>query len=172
MWNYRAFDRCIYFFLYVTQAYSEYGNPSSPSRSRTCNLPITSSDAILAELQATRGSQDHKLGLCDKHLAYCEHACITDWPKFIIHQGENITFQSAFTYRAFIYFHFSQRVQFDYTEAERRPNFNCHILPRFKVIFSLIRKCCKPLINPNGIALHSILSHEIIPVCWNAFEDD
>ena len=40
----------------MTQAYSEKEIPSSPNRSRTYDLPITSSDALPHELQETRGS--------------------------------------------------------------------------------------------------------------------
>ena len=56
----------------ATQANSEKGNPSSPDRSRTHDLPITSSDAL--PLSCTRrlvGAEAIELGSWDKHPAYC-----------------------------------------------------------------------------------------------------
>ena len=40
----------------MTQAYSEKEIPSSPTRSRTYDLPITSFERSTTELQETRGS--------------------------------------------------------------------------------------------------------------------
>ena len=57
-------------FLKVTQAYSEK-NPSAPIRSRTQDLPITSSDALLLSYRRLVGAKAIKLGSWDKYPAYC-----------------------------------------------------------------------------------------------------
>ena len=57
-------------FQKVTQAYSEK-NPSAPIRSRTLDLPITSSDALPLSYRRLVGAKAIKLGSCDKHPAYC-----------------------------------------------------------------------------------------------------
>ena len=53
------------YYSVMTQAYLEKEIPSSPNRSRTYDLPITSSTTELQETQAI------KLGSWDKHPAYC-----------------------------------------------------------------------------------------------------
>ena len=55
----------------VTQAYSEKQIPSSPNRSRTYDLPITSSDALPLSYRRLVGAKAIKLGSWDKHPAYC-----------------------------------------------------------------------------------------------------
>ena len=57
-------------FQKVTQAYSEK-NPSAPIRSRTQDLPITSSDALPLSYRRLVGAKAIKLGSWDKHPAYC-----------------------------------------------------------------------------------------------------
>ena len=57
-------------FQKVTQAYSEK-NPSAPIRSRTYDLPITSSDALPLSYRRLVGAKAIKLGSWDKHPAYC-----------------------------------------------------------------------------------------------------
>ena len=54
-----------------TQAYSEKEIPSSPNRSRTYNLPITSSDALPLSHRRLVGAKAIKLGSWDKHPAHC-----------------------------------------------------------------------------------------------------
>ena len=58
-------------FQSVTQAYSEKEIPSSSNRSRTYDLPITSSDALTLSYRRLVGALAIKLGSCDKHPAYC-----------------------------------------------------------------------------------------------------
>ena len=62
-----------YVFQSVTQAYSEKAkeNPSAPSRSRTYDLPITSSDALLLSYRRLVVAGPLNYGSCDKHPAYC-----------------------------------------------------------------------------------------------------
>ena len=55
----------------MTQAYSEKEIPSSPNRSRTYDLPITSSDALPLSYRRLVGAKAIKLGSWDKHPAYC-----------------------------------------------------------------------------------------------------
>ena len=55
----------------MTQAYSEKEFPSSPNRSRTYDLPITSSDALPLSYRRLMGAKAIKLGSWDKHPAYC-----------------------------------------------------------------------------------------------------
>ena len=57
----------------MTQAYSEKEIPSSPNRSRTYDLPITSSDAPALSYRRRVGAKAIKLGSWDKHPAYCKH---------------------------------------------------------------------------------------------------
>ena len=45
--------------------------PSSPNRSRTYDLPITSSDALPLSYRRLVGAKVIKLGSWDKHPAYC-----------------------------------------------------------------------------------------------------
>ena len=45
--------------------------PSSPNRSRTYDLPITSSDALPLSYRRLVGAKAIKLGSWDKHPAYC-----------------------------------------------------------------------------------------------------
>ena len=54
----------------MTQAYSEKEIPSSPNRSRTYDLPITSSDALPLSYRRLVGAKAIKLGSWDKHPAY------------------------------------------------------------------------------------------------------
>ena len=56
-------------FQWVTKAYSENENPSSPNRSRTYDLPITSSDALPLSYRRLVGVKAIKLGSWDKHPA-------------------------------------------------------------------------------------------------------
>ena len=58
-------------FRKVTQAYSEKRNPSAPIKSRTKDLPITSSDALPLSYRRLVGTKAIKLGSWDKHPAYC-----------------------------------------------------------------------------------------------------
>ena len=53
----------------MTQAYSEKEIPSSPNRSRTYDLQITSSDALPLSYRRLVGAKAIKLGSCDKHTA-------------------------------------------------------------------------------------------------------
>ena len=50
----------------MTQAYSEKEIPSSPNRSRTYDLPITSSDALPLSYRRLVGAKAIKLGSWDK----------------------------------------------------------------------------------------------------------
>ena len=59
----------------MTQAYSEK-NPSAPIRSRTLDLPITSSDALPLSYRRLVGAKAIKLGSWDKHPAYVHTARI------------------------------------------------------------------------------------------------
>ena len=63
----------------MTQAYSEK-NPTAPIRSRTKDLPITSSDALPLSYRRPVGAKAIKLGSWDKHPAYCE-----DWNVIVWH---------------------------------------------------------------------------------------
>ena len=58
-------------FQKVTQAYSEERNPSAPIRSRTKDLPITSSDALPRSYRRLVGAKAIKLDSWNKHPAYC-----------------------------------------------------------------------------------------------------
>ena len=51
----------------MTQAYSEKEIRSSPNRSRTYDLPITSSDALPLSYRRLVGVKAIKLGSCHKH---------------------------------------------------------------------------------------------------------
>ena len=62
------------FFQRVTQAFSEKEIPSSPNRSRTYDLPITSLDAPPPSYRRLTGAKAIKLGSRDKHPAYCVYA--------------------------------------------------------------------------------------------------
>ena len=55
----------------VIQAFSKKGNPSAPIRSRTLDLPITSSDALPLSYRRLVGAKAIDLGSWDKHPAYC-----------------------------------------------------------------------------------------------------
>ena len=59
------------YYSVLTQAYSEKEIPSSPNRSRTYDLPITSSDALSLSYKRLVGDEAIKLGSWDKHPAYC-----------------------------------------------------------------------------------------------------
>ena len=59
------------YYSVMTQAYSEKEIPSSPNRSRTYDLPITSSDAPSLSYRRFVGAEAIKLGSCDKHPTYC-----------------------------------------------------------------------------------------------------
>ena len=59
------------FFPVMTQAYLEKEIPSSPNRSRTYDLPITSLDALPLSYRRLVGAKAIKLGSCDKHPVYC-----------------------------------------------------------------------------------------------------
>ena len=58
-------------FQSVTQAYSEKEIPSSPNKSRTKDLPITSSDALPLSYSRLVRAEAIKPGSWDKHPAYC-----------------------------------------------------------------------------------------------------
>ena len=62
--------RMMYYSI-MTQAHSEKEVPSSPNRSRTCDFPITSSDALPLSYRRLVGAKAIKLGSWDKHPAYC-----------------------------------------------------------------------------------------------------
>ena len=70
----------------MTQAYSEK-NLSAPIRSRTEDLPITSSDALPLSYRRLVGAKAIKLGSWDKHPAYC-----SDWNVNVWHMrnGNNV----------------------------------------------------------------------------------
>ena len=51
----------------MTQAYSEKEIPSSPNRSRTYDLPITSSDALPLSYKRLVGAEAIKLDSWDNH---------------------------------------------------------------------------------------------------------
>ena len=53
----------------VTQATRK--NPSSPTRSRSYDLLVTSPDALPLSYRRLVGAKVIKLGLCDKHPACC-----------------------------------------------------------------------------------------------------
>ena len=63
----------------MTQAFSEKEIPSSPNRSRTDDLPITSSDALPLSYRRLVGAKAIKLGSCDKHPAYCSDLNVEVW---------------------------------------------------------------------------------------------
>ena len=59
------------YYSVMTQAYLEKELPSSPNRSRTYDLPITSSDALPLNYRRPVGAKAIKLGSWDKHPVYC-----------------------------------------------------------------------------------------------------
>ena len=62
----------------MTQAYSEKEIPSSPNRSRTYDLPITSSDALPLSYRRLVGAKAIKLGSWDKqYVCLCHIEDIT-----------------------------------------------------------------------------------------------
>ena len=61
----------VMYYSVMTQANSEKEIPSAPIRSRTEDLPITSSDALPLSYRRLVGAKAIKLGLWDKHPAYC-----------------------------------------------------------------------------------------------------
>ena len=63
----------------MTQAFSEKEIPSSPNRSRTYDLPITSSDTLPLSYRILVGAKATKLGSCDKHPAYCKDLNVEVW---------------------------------------------------------------------------------------------
>ena len=62
----------------MTQACSEK-NPSAPIRSRTLDLPITSSDALPLSYRRLVGAKAIKLGSWDKHPAYRKDWNVNVW---------------------------------------------------------------------------------------------
>ena len=58
------------FILLVIQA-TRKKNPSSPNRSRTYDLLVTSPDALPLSYRRLMGAKAIKLGSCDKRPAYC-----------------------------------------------------------------------------------------------------
>ena len=62
----------------MTQAYSEK-NPSAPIRSRTYDLPITSSDALRLSYRRLVGAKAIKVGSWDKRPAYYQDWNVNDW---------------------------------------------------------------------------------------------
>ena len=67
------------YYSVVTQAYSEKEIPSSPNRSRTYDLPITSSDALPLSYRRLVGATAIKLGSWDKHPARCKDLNASEW---------------------------------------------------------------------------------------------
>ena len=67
------------YYSVMTQAYSEKEIPSSPNRSRTYDLPITSSDALPLSYRRLVGAKAIKLGSWDKHPAYCLDLNVKEW---------------------------------------------------------------------------------------------
>ena len=67
------------YYSVMTQAYSEKEIPSSPNRSRTYNLPITSSDVLPLSYRRLVGAKAIKLGSWDKHPAYCLDLNVNEW---------------------------------------------------------------------------------------------
>ena len=55
----------------MAQAYLGIEIPSFPNRSRTYDLPITSSDALPLSYRRLVGAKAIELGSWDKHPAYC-----------------------------------------------------------------------------------------------------
>ena len=64
-------DMRMMYYLVMTQANSEKEIPSALIRSRTLDLPITGSDALLLSYRRLVGATAIKLGSWDKHPAYC-----------------------------------------------------------------------------------------------------
>ena len=62
------------YYSVMTQANSEKEIPSVPIRSRTSDLPITSSDALPLSYRRLVGAKAIKLGSWNKHPVYCK-----DW---------------------------------------------------------------------------------------------
>ena len=60
----KVFILRLMFYSVMTQAYSEKEIPSSPNRSRTYDLPITSSDALPLSFRRLVGAKAIKLGSC------------------------------------------------------------------------------------------------------------
>ena len=67
------------FFQRVTQEFSEKEIQSSPNRSQTYDLPITSLDALPLSYRRLVGAKANKLGSCDKHPAYCKDLNVEVW---------------------------------------------------------------------------------------------
>ena len=59
------------YYTVMTQANSEKEIPSLPIRSRTSELPITSSDALPLSYRRLVGAKAIKLGSWNKHPVYC-----------------------------------------------------------------------------------------------------
>ena len=59
------------YYSVMTQVNLEKEIPSSPNRSRTYDLPITSLDALPLSYRRLMGAKAIKLGSWDKHPAYC-----------------------------------------------------------------------------------------------------
>ena len=59
------------YYSVMTKAYSGKEISSYPNRSRTYDLPITSSDALPLSYWRLVGAKAIKLGSWDKHPAYC-----------------------------------------------------------------------------------------------------
>ena len=74
-----------YFFQRVTQAYSEKEIPGSPKRSRTYDLPITSSDALPLSYTRLVGALTIKLQSwpifygTDTKIAFAVYICVRDF---------------------------------------------------------------------------------------------
>ena len=67
------------YYSVMTQAYSEKEITSSPNRSRTYDLPITSSDPLPLSYRRLVRAEAIKLGSCDKHPAYCQDLNVNGW---------------------------------------------------------------------------------------------
>ena len=63
----------------VTQADWEKLIPNASIRSRTKDLPITSSDALPLNYRRLVGAKAIKLGSWDKHPAYCRDLNVNVW---------------------------------------------------------------------------------------------
>ena len=64
---------------WVTQAYSKKENPSSPNRSLTEDLPITSSDALPLSYRRLVGAKAIKLGSWNKPNCSSHESPVAQW---------------------------------------------------------------------------------------------
>ena len=88
-------------FSVMTQAYSEKEIPSSPNRSRTYHLPITSSDALQLSYRRLVGAKAIKLGSWNKHTS-CSSSVLKTIAQIFLHTLI-IQYASAYAMPAFKY---------------------------------------------------------------------